>query len=108
MKQWDTCQWNFPHGQHPCVIISPDARCQNAAFETVNIIAGQSQRAKRTANQIECLLDSADGMDWETLVRCDFIWVARKDELSRRKGAVVFERRRDIGRKIITVVGLYL
>jgi len=108
VKQWDTCQWDFPHGSHPCVIISPDARCQNSAFETVNILAGQSHRAKRSANAIECLLDVSDGMDWETLVRCDFIWVARKDELTRRRGSVALDRRRDMGRKVISAVGLYL
>jgi mRNA-degrading endonuclease toxin of MazEF toxin-antitoxin module len=108
MKQWDTYQWNFPHGPHPCVILSPDARCANPAFETVNILAGQSHRANRPANAIECLLDTADGMEWETLVRCDFVWVARKAELTRRRGAVALDRRRDIGRKVISTIGLYL
>ena len=112
MKQWDTSQWNFPHGfphgPHPGVSLSPDARCQNPAFETVNILAGQSHRAQRPANALECLLYAEDGMKWETLVRCDFIWVAIKSELTQRRGAVTFDRRRDMGRKVISVLDLYL
>ena len=108
MKLWDTYQWVFPHGTHPCVIISPTARCLNSAFETVNVLACQSQRAARPPKPHEFLLDAADGLDWETLVRCDFQWVARKTELTQRRGAVTEERRRALGRQIIKVVGLWL
>ncbi len=77
MTQWDVNEWRFPHGQHPCVIISPSARCQNPDFDAVNILACSSQRNQRTARVHEFILDTADGLDWETLVRCDFIFVAK-------------------------------
>lgn len=108
MKQWDTSQWVFPHGSHPCVIISPTARCQNPAFETVNILACQSQRASRDPLDHEALLDVIDGMNWLTLVRLDFLWVARKAELTQQRGSVTTERRRAIGQKVIRVFGLWL
>ncbi len=108
MKQWDTSQWEFPHGSHPCVIVSRTARCQNPAFETVNILACQSQQATRKAGDLEALLDVEDGLDWLTLVRCDFLWVARKAELTRYRGTVTAERRRRIGATVIRVLGLWL
>ena len=108
MKQWDTSQWEFPHGNHPCVIISPSARCQNSAFETVNILACQSRRATRDPLEHEGLLDVEDGMDWPTLVRVDFLWVAPKIELVRQRGSVTSERRRSIGHKAIRVFGFWL
>ena len=90
------------------MIISRTTRCQNPAFETVNVLACQSQRATREANELEALLDTADGMDWATLVRCDFVWVAPKSELTRQRGSVSAERRRAIGAKMIRVLGLLL
>ena len=108
MRQWDTSQWEFPHGTHPCVIISPTARCQNPAFETFNILACQSHRATRDPLEHEGLLDVEDGMDWPTLVRVDFHWVAPKTELTRQRGTVTPERRRSIGHKSIRVFGFWL
>jgi len=108
VKQWDTSQWEFPHGNHPCVIVSRTARCQNADFDTVNILACQSQRATRLPGELEASLDVEDGMDWSTLVRCDFLWVAPKAELSRPRGSVTTERRRAIGALIIRIFGFWL
>jgi hypothetical protein len=54
------------------------------------------------------LVNGADGMDWETLVRCDFIWVARKSDLKHRRGRVTAERRRALGQKLIRIFGFWL
>ena len=68
-------------------------------FDTVNVLASQSRRAQRLPRDNEFLIDAADGLDWETLVRCDFIWVARKVELKESRGRVTPERRRVLGQK---------
>ena len=106
LKQWDTCDFDFPHGRHPCVVLSRTARCQNAAFETVNILAGQSHRAQRLPLDHEFLLDAADGMDWETLIRLDYIWTAQKSALQARK-SVSAERQRALGAQLIRWFGLW-
>ncbi len=106
MKQWDTCDYPFEHGLHPCVVISKTARCQNPAFPTVNILGGQSHRALRLPHDHEFMLDAEDGMDWETLIRLDFIWVARKSDLRPRK-SVSKERCRTLGAKLIRWFGLW-
>ena len=108
MKQWDTYPWVFPHGSHPCIVISPPARVTNPDCETVNLLACSTQRASRQALAHEVLLDEADGVDWETLVRCDVIWLANKSELKRHRGSVTPERRRAIGKKIVRLFGFWL
>lgn len=105
MKQWDTMEWEFPHGRHPCVIISTNDRCSNPALPTVNVLACQSQRAQRGARLNEVILDAADGMDWETLCRVDFVWVAPKAELTRTRKAVGPYRQRELGRKLAAWFG---
>jgi mRNA-degrading endonuclease toxin of MazEF toxin-antitoxin module len=108
VKQWDTFDCEFAHGKHPCIVISPTDRCLNPDFQTVNVLAGQTHRANRSPRENEFLINGADGMDWETLVRCDFIWVARKHDLKTRRGRVGAERRRALGQKLIRVLGIWL
>ncbi len=104
MTQWDIYSWAFPHGEHPAVIISPPDRLNT---ETVNVLFCSSHRASRPPGIHEVLLNSADGLDWPTLCRCDFFWTAAKSELTRRRGSVSTERRREIGNKIIRLFGFW-
>ena len=90
------------------MIISRTARCQNPAFSEVNGLACQSQKATRPVEELEGLLDVADGMDWLKIVRVDFVWVVPKAELTRHRGNVTKERRRDLGAKMIRALGLWL
>ena len=107
MKPWDIYHWQFPHGTHPAVIISPLARCENPAIETVNVVGCSSKKAQRSAEVHELILDQEDGLDWPTLCRCDVLYLARKTELLHKLGSVTRERRRQIGKKIITLFELY-
>ena len=51
--------------------------------------------------ETESLLDSADGLSWKTLCRCDLPYTINKSNLRYRIGEVALERRRDIARKIV-------
>lgn len=108
MKPWEVYQWSFRHGDHPAVVVSPLARCENKDIETVNVAGCSSRRAQRDAEAHELILDTEDGLDWPTLCRCDVLYLARKDELLRKRGVVTPERRRVLGRKIIQLFGLLL
>lgn len=107
MRQWDTFDCAFPHGVHPCVIFSRTARCENPAFPTVNVLACSTQRTNRPPRDNEIILDVDDGMDWPTLVRLDFIWVAKKEDLLRKRGHIGPERLRALGQKLIRWFGLW-
>ena len=56
---------------------------------------------KREPEANEAILNSEDGLDWETLCRCDLLWTVEKSALRKRRGVVCKERRRDIARKVV-------
>ncbi len=103
MKQWDIYTWEFPHGTHPAVILTPDAWLHS---EEINILDCSTHRAQRPPEKHEVLLDEADGLDWATLCRCHRIFLAKRSELRARRGSVTDTRRRQIGEKLIRVFGL--
>src|SRR5688572_27354469 len=108
MKPWEVWQWDFPHGSHPAVIVSPKARCANPDIQTVNVVGCSTHRAGRAPDVHEVLLDAKDGLDWETLCRCDVLFLARKGELTRHRGTLSDARRRQLGQKIIRLFELWM
>ncbi|MBM3878819.1 MAG: hypothetical protein FJ387_03735 [Verrucomicrobia bacterium] len=107
MKPWEVYQWNFPHSEHPAVVVSPAARCENPDIETVNVAGCSSKAARRPPAVHELILDREDGLDGPTLCRCDVLYLARKDELKQKRGSVTPERRRLLGQKLIRLFDLY-
>ena len=53
----------------------------------------------------EIILDEADGLDWETLCKCDVVYAAPKTALTKRRGSVGTERRRAIAERVISALG---
>jgi len=99
VNQWDIFTWD----DHPAVILSHPERV--ASKPAVNILSCSTQRAGRPPGPGEVLLDRADGLDWETLCRCDLIYAVEKADLRQRRGSVAPERRRQIVRAIIQAFG---
>jgi mRNA-degrading endonuclease toxin of MazEF toxin-antitoxin module len=106
VKQWDIYTWEFEHGNHPAVILTPAPWSDK--WESLNVLDCSSQRASRPPEAHEVLLDREDGLDWATLCRCHRIFMAPRSELKHHRGRVTLERRRAIGRTLIRVLGLYL
>lgn len=93
MKQWDIWTCDFAEaGPHPAVIVSHPDRVSRAPL--VNVLIGSSQKATRQPRENEVLLNGADGVDWETLVKCDLMYLVEKERLYRCRGSVVDVRRR--------------
>ena len=93
MKQWEIWTCDFDEaGPHPAVIISHPDRVARAPL--VNVLIASSQRANRPARENEVVLNGADGLDWETLVKCDLMYLVEKDRLYQRRGSVGSARRR--------------
>ena len=104
MNQWDIYTWDFPEaGPHPAVIISSPERTVRKPW--VSILLGSSQRANRPPDATEVLLNGADGLSWETLVKCDLIHAVRKSDLTRKRGTVTTARRRQIVQRLIECNG---
>jgi hypothetical protein len=53
----------------------------------------------------EVLLDQEDGLDWETLVRCDMMYEVERAQLRVKRGNVSRFRRRAIVEKIARCFG---
>ena len=92
--------------RHPAVIISNDETCRNPDIEEVNTLLCTSARVHRAPKSTEEILDEADGLDWQTMVRCDKIHLLPKARFCDRKGNVTEERRYLIARKMIEVLRL--
>jgi mRNA-degrading endonuclease toxin of MazEF toxin-antitoxin module len=103
MRQWDIYLLPFPSLQqpHPFVIISNNGICQNAAIDSVNALACQTVRpANRAKKANEVYLNSADGLEWKTLVKCDFIHAFKKSAVLAKRGEVSPARIGEIRQKL--------
>jgi mRNA-degrading endonuclease toxin of MazEF toxin-antitoxin module len=99
MKQWDIYLFPFTEEQpHPVVILSIDERA--AARRHVNGLICVSLRG-RPLGLHEALLDQADGLEWETVVRCDLIHLLARDRFKELRGHVSPDRQLQISRKVI-------
>jgi mRNA-degrading endonuclease toxin of MazEF toxin-antitoxin module len=105
MKPWEIWTWNFPEaGPHPAVILGTDERVGRKP--RVNVLLCSTQRASRKAEVNEVMLDQADGMNWETLCKCDIVYMALVSELMQKRGTVTPDRRRPIAERVIRGLGL--
>jgi mRNA-degrading endonuclease toxin of MazEF toxin-antitoxin module len=100
---WEIWTFDPGYGDHPVVIVSAPNRVANKPL--VEILLCSSRRASRAPNAGEVLLDAADGLNWETLCKCDLIYSVDRDLLHTRRGTVTRERRRQIVRAIVASHG---
>ena len=105
MRPWEVWTWRFPDaGEHPAVVLGTEERLK--LKPRVCVILCSAQRATRRPDLHEVILDAADGLDWETLCKCDVVYAVPKSELVKRRGRVSVERRRAIAERIIRGLGL--
>ena len=104
MNAWEIYGFDFPEaGLHPAVIISSKERIARKPW--VSVLLGSSQRASRAPDATEVLLNGAEGLDWETLIKCDLIHAVRKSDLRGKRGEVSPLRRRQIVQRMIECNG---
>jgi mRNA-degrading endonuclease toxin of MazEF toxin-antitoxin module len=78
MKPWEIWTYAFPGvGEHPAVIISHGQRVERKAV--VEVLLCASLRGAASPAPHEVVLNSADGLDWKTLCRCDLIYSVPRD-----------------------------
>ena len=105
MKPWEVWTWKFPDaGEHLAVVLGTEERLK--LKPRVSVILCSTQRATRKPELHEVILDQADGLDRDTLCKCDLIYAVPKSELVQRRGNVTAERRRAIAERIIRGLGL--
>ncbi len=99
MNAWEIWTFDPGFGDHPAVIVSAQDRA--ARKPLVEIILCSTERASGVPNAGEVALDAADGLNWETLCRCNLIHSVDRDLLHTRRGLVTTERKREIVRVIV-------
>ena len=94
MKQWEIYLFPFPENQqHPFVIISNDGICDNPAHAFVNALICQTVRPQSRPKKVnEVYLGPEDGLDWKTLVKCDYVHSLGKEDIISRVGRVCPQR----------------
>jgi mRNA-degrading endonuclease toxin of MazEF toxin-antitoxin module len=96
MKAWDIYSFqppNWPQA-HPAVIVSHPLRVANK--REVNVLMCSSQRATRSPEANEVILDQNDGLDGPTLCKCDLLHAVEKSDLNNYRGHVTAERCKQI------------
>ncbi|MBI2947016.1 MAG: type II toxin-antitoxin system PemK/MazF family toxin [Verrucomicrobia bacterium] len=104
MRQWDIFLFPFTLEQpHPVVILSSDERA--SARKHVNGLLCVTLRG-RPLQPHEVLLDQADGLEWETAVRCDLVHLLERERFFDQRGSVSSQRQIQISRKLIECLRL--
>ena len=107
MKQWEIYLYPFRAEQpHPAVILSPNERCTNPDYDSVNALICTTVRLTRPLKEIEVALDESDGLDWVTGARCDVVHLLFKDRFRELRGLVSRPRRVAITKKLIDCLRL--
>ena len=106
MNAWDIFDFDWPWGSHPAVIISNPMRVRLKPQVVVLSCRTLQSGYKREPEANEAILNSEDGLNWETLCKCDVVYAAPKIELVQRRGTVTPERRRAIAERVIRALGL--
>ena len=88
---------------HPAAIISHSLPVERKPVVEVLLCATLRGDARPAGHEV--LLNSADGLDWKTLCRCDLLWLVEKAKLHQRRGVVTRVRRRQIVDKINAAMG---
>ena len=95
MKPWEIWTWKFPDAnEHPAVVLGTEERVRLKA--RVSVVLCSSQRASRTPEVHEVILDEADGLNWPTLCKCDLIYSVHRADIRNRRGKVGVDRQRAI------------
>jgi mRNA-degrading endonuclease toxin of MazEF toxin-antitoxin module len=105
MRPWEVWTWRLPDaGERPAVVLGTEERLK--LKPRVCVLLCSTQRATRHPDLHEVILDQGDGLDWETLCKCDVVYAVPKNELVKRRGSVTLERRRAIAERLIRGLGL--
>jgi len=105
MKTFDIFSWQPPQWPepHPAIVVShPD---RTARKDWIEVILASTKEARQTPAANEFILDTADGLDWPTIVKCDLIYAVPRGVLKHRRGEVIQTRRGPLLRTVLAAHG---
>lgn len=104
LAQWDIVKVRInpnDRDEHPAILISPPEVCADEKKTRLNVLYGTTRRPGFAIQPHEAQLNGADGLEHATLFSCGHLYTIDRAIISARMGSVTYERRRQIGRKII-------
>ncbi len=109
MTQWELWKLPYPSADRPhwFVILSRTTWCENANNPVVNGLLCTTLRPPgRALRGHEVRLDHADGLDWDTVVKCAHIHELPRLKAVECLGPVTTTRQREIARTLRACLGL--
>jgi mRNA-degrading endonuclease toxin of MazEF toxin-antitoxin module len=91
---------------HPAVLLSSDDILSDHRQLRLNAVVGTKKPPAVNPQNHHVTLNSADGLEFLTLVDCSLIYMVRKSSILRHVGSVTAHRRQEIQRKIRSCLGL--
>jgi len=91
---------------HPAVILSPEDILEDDRRQKINVLIGTKRVPAAAIRSHQVLLNGADGLDFQTILDCSFVYVVRKAAILRPAGVVGVYRRQEIQRKVRSFLGL--
>lgn len=91
---------------HPAVVLSPPDILDDARQARVNVLVGTKKQPAETTKTHQVILDSADGLEFATLINCALVFQVRKANILRTAGAVSHARRGAIATRVRSALGL--
>jgi mRNA-degrading endonuclease toxin of MazEF toxin-antitoxin module len=91
---------------HPAVILSPEDILEDPRRLRINVLMGTKRVPASKIGSHHVVLNGADGLDFQTVLDCSFVYVVRKSSILRAAGVVGLYRRQEIQRKIRSFLGL--
>ncbi len=105
MKPWEIWTGDV-YGPHPVVVVSAAGRVEHRDRVVVLKCTTLRPGDPWKPDELQTTLDDADGLETRTRCVCDLFFTVDKKALTRKRGEVSFERRRDISRKMIQGLAL--
>ena len=91
---------------HPAVVLSPPDILDDPRQARVNVLVGTKKQPAETAKPHQVILNSADGLEFATLINCALVYQVRKATILRTAGAVSHARRGPMATRVRAALGL--
>jgi hypothetical protein len=91
---------------HPAVVLSPPDILSDSKQHRINVLIGTKKQPAEVVRSHQVILDSADGLEFATLVNCALVFQVRKAALLRSAGSVSYARRGAIATRVRAALGL--
>ena len=111
LRQWDVVRVRIrpeDRDEHPAVVITCDEFCLDMRRNAVNVLYGSTKRPAASLEPYEVTLNGADGLERPSIFNCGHLYTIDRRKITSILGRVTPERRRQIGRKVVSTFRLPL